>query len=87
MALAAAEAMTDEEDAAIRAGIAADPDTFEMSEAQFARARRYRGPQKSPTKVQITLRLDLVVVDRFKAGGPGWQSRMNDTLRKAVDVR
>jgi len=43
-----------------------------------------RGPQKAPTKIAVTLRLDRDVVDSFKAGGPGWQTRINETLRKAV---
>ncbi len=43
-----------------------------------------RGPQKAPTKVAVTLRLDRDVLDRFKAGGPGWQTRINATLRKAA---
>lgn len=34
-------------------------------------ARRARGPQKAPTKTQITLRLDAHVVDHFKATGQG----------------
>jgi uncharacterized protein (DUF4415 family) len=34
-------------------------------------------------KEQVTLRLDKDILDRFRAGGPGWQSRINDALRKA----
>ncbi len=44
-----------------------------------------RGPQKRPTKHQITLRLDQDVVEHFKATGQGWQSRINATLRKAIN--
>lgn len=32
-------------------------------------------------KKQITLRLDPDVIDFFKAGGPGYQTRMNAVLR------
>jgi uncharacterized protein (DUF4415 family) len=32
-------------------------------------------------KRQITLRLDPDVIDFFKAGGPGYQTRMNAVLR------
>ena len=32
-------------------------------------------------KQQLTLRLDREVVDFFKAGGPGYQTRMNAVLR------
>jgi uncharacterized protein (DUF4415 family) len=51
--------------------------------AEIIRKRGERGPQKAPTKQQVTLRLDREVVERFKAGGPGWQSRINSALRKA----
>jgi uncharacterized protein (DUF4415 family) len=30
----------------------------------------------------VTLRLDDDVIERYRTGGPGWQSRMNETLRK-----
>lgn len=43
---------------------------------------RGRGPQKAPTKQLVSLRLDRDVVDRFRATGPGWQSRINETLRQ-----
>jgi uncharacterized protein (DUF4415 family) len=43
-----------------------------------------RGPQKKPTKEQITLRLDRDVVEHFKSGGTGWQSRINAALRRIV---
>jgi uncharacterized protein (DUF4415 family) len=45
--------------------------------------RRSRGPQKAPTKVALSIRLSRDVVEKFKAGGPGWQSRMDKALRKA----
>lgn len=41
---------------------------------------RVRGPQKSETKVPVSIRLDRSVVDHFKAQGPGWQSRINEAL-------
>jgi uncharacterized protein (DUF4415 family) len=44
-----------------------------------------RGPQKAPTKVLTTIRLDADVIEYFKAQGPGWQTRINDALRKAMD--
>ena len=45
-----------------------------------------RPPLRGKTKRQVTLRLDPDVVERFRAGGPGWQSRINDALRKAVGL-
>jgi uncharacterized protein (DUF4415 family) len=50
--------------------------------AQFPRSP---GRPRSPSpKVQVTLRLDAEVIDFYKAGGPGWQSRMNVALRKGA---
>jgi uncharacterized protein (DUF4415 family) len=43
-----------------------------------------RGPQIAPVKQQVTLRLDADVLNTFRATGAGWQSRINDALRKAV---
>ncbi len=33
---------------------------------------------------QVTLRIDQDVLEHFQAGGPGWQDRINEALRKAV---
>jgi uncharacterized protein (DUF4415 family) len=43
-----------------------------------------RGPQVAPVKQQVTLRLDQDVLAKFKDTGAGWQSRINDALRKSV---
>lgn len=50
----------------------------------FPKPKR-RGLQKSPTKVQTTIRLDRDLVDHFKQDGRGWQSRINDALRSIID--
>jgi len=77
-----------------------DPESPEWTAADFARARpaaevipevvaayrRYRGPQKRPTKKLVSLRLDPDVIERFRASGRGWQARINATLRKAVGL-
>jgi uncharacterized protein (DUF4415 family) len=34
----------------------------------------------------VTIRLDQEVVNFYKSTGKGWQSRMNDDLRKAAGV-
>ncbi|HMH17339.1 MAG TPA: BrnA antitoxin family protein [Burkholderiales bacterium] len=44
--------------------------------------RRGRGPQKAPTKVLTSLRLDADVIAFFRAQGSGYQSRINDALRR-----
>ncbi|HZR86050.1 MAG TPA: BrnA antitoxin family protein [Bradyrhizobium sp.] len=35
-------------------------------------------------KEQVTLRIDQDVLEHFQSGGPGWQDRINDALRKAA---
>ena len=86
------------EEAAIKAGIAADPDTLELDDEWFKRARpavevdpelvaysrRTRGKQRAPTKERVTIRLDADLTAHFRAGGRGWQTRLNETLRPAV---
>ena len=47
----------------------------------IASLRRTRGPNKTPTKEQVAIRLDREVVGAFRAGGPGWQTRMNAALK------
>jgi uncharacterized protein (DUF4415 family) len=77
---------TPSEDARICAGIAADPDTYEPSDEEFKQMRRPGRPLGSGTKTQITLRLDADVVDKFKASGSGWQTRINDALKSWVQT-
>lgn len=50
--------------------------------------RRPGRPAGSTTsaKTQVALRVDNDVIERFRAGGAGWQSRMNEALRKAVGL-
>lgn len=48
--------------------------------------RRGRPPAEHP-KVAIKLRLDDDVVKAFRATGPGWQSRINATLRQHLPKR
>jgi uncharacterized protein (DUF4415 family) len=47
--------------------------------------RRGRGPQRAPTKVLTTIRLDADVIAFFRAQGSGYQSRINETLRRAKE--
>jgi len=43
-----------------------------------------RGPQKALVKEQVTLRLDANILTHFKAGGRGWQTRINAALKRIV---
>lgn len=49
---------------------------------ELARILPKRGPQKAPTKVAVSIRLSPEVISHFKAKGPGWQSRIDDALRR-----
>ena len=40
-----------------------------------------RGPQRTPTKERITIRLSPDVVQPFRATGDGWQTRVDAALR------
>lgn len=45
-----------------------------------------RPPQRVRAKQQVTLRLDPDVIERFRAGGAGWQGRINEALRRAAGL-
>jgi uncharacterized protein (DUF4415 family) len=47
-----------------------------------AEVRRGRPPLDNP-KVSTTIRLDADVIEKFRATGPGWQSRINEILKAA----
>jgi uncharacterized protein (DUF4415 family) len=95
------ERTTPEEDAAVHAAALRDPDNPPLTDEQLAQFRRMedvrpdlvrrfrgqRGPQKSkPLKQQVSLRLDPDIIAHFKKRGPGWQSRINATLRKTLKL-
>ena len=63
-----------------------DPDNPPWSEEMLGPPvlKRGRGPQKAQTKVLTTVRLDADVIAFFKARGRGYQTRINDELRKVV---
>ncbi|MGO4151409.1 BrnA antitoxin family protein [Cupriavidus sp. YAF13] len=76
---------TDEEDAAINRGIAADPDTYEVPAEDFKKMKALgkRGRPRSETrKVLVSVRYDVDVVEAFRTQGEGWQTKMNDALRE-----
>lgn len=56
-----------------------------VREAQGTLTRPGRPPAENPKK-QVTLRLDPDVIEKFRATGKGWQSRINAELRKALGI-
>jgi uncharacterized protein (DUF4415 family) len=54
--------------------------------ARTGKQPTYTRATKQPTKVAVSLRLTREVVERFKADGPGWQSRMDQALKKAAGL-
>lgn len=66
-----------------------DPDDApELTDEFFEIADEFKGPQlvkrgrpkAEKVLTRITIRLAPEVVDKFKASGPGWQTRMNAAL-------
>ena len=85
-------------EAEIQRQIAADPDDFELTEEMaaarmtFAEAfpdlaesiKRSRGRPRSKSPLQpVTLRVDADTLERFKATGKNWRSRMSEALKTA----
>lgn len=60
----------------------------ELDEEWFAEADLYEGgklirrgrPPSPQSKRLVSLRLSPEILDHFQAGGPGWQTRLNDAL-------
>lgn len=50
-------------------------------------AVRRRGRPRGESKTLITLRLDKDLIATLRAGGEGWQTRINELLRAAVGLR
>lgn len=90
--------ITAEEEAEIQRQIALDPDDSDATDEDFKNAKpfrevfpelyesiqraRGRPPVLQPKQV-VSIRLDPDVIAKFKATGKGWQSRINEVLKKA----
>ena len=71
--------MTEEELAGFRRGPEGLPP--ELAAAMKSRGGR---PKAAMKRVPISLRVEPEVLEAFKAGGPGWQTRMNEALAEAA---
>ena len=74
-----------------------DEENPEWMREDFARAKRgddmpahiraafpkTRGRPAGSNKQLVSLRIDCDTLERFRASGPGWQSRINEVLRRA----
>ena len=55
--------------------------TLPQAEQKMLLKLRKRGPQKSPKKIPISIRLSSDVAEGLRATGNGWQSRADEALR------
>lgn len=60
------------------------PDASALMKQMIAKRRAGR-PLGSGTKEQVALRLDHDVLAAFRAGGAGWQTRINAALREWIE--
>ena len=58
----------------------------DLAKIAAERKRGQRGPQKAHTKQPITIRIDREVLATYKATGAGWQTRMNDALKRGAKL-
>ncbi|WP_042776622.1 BrnA antitoxin family protein [Sinorhizobium fredii] len=95
--------VSDKKEAEIQRKIASDPDAPEATDEQLAQAKpfaealpdlaesikRARGrPAVEKPRQQISIRLDPDLIEYYKKTcGKGWQSRMNEDLRKAAGLK
>jgi uncharacterized protein (DUF4415 family) len=76
---------TDAEDVAITAAAMNDLNAIPFTDSEWdqvkATVKRGAGRPVGSTKSQVTLRLDLEVIQALKSTGRGWQTRANEVLR------
>lgn len=73
--------LTDEQLANMRPFREVFPDLAASIDREIAKRGR---PQKEVTKKPVTVRLNPETIEKFKATGKGWQSRISDILDKAA---
>ena len=55
-----------------------------MVAAGSPKLQRGRPKKRGPTKVPVTIRLDIDLLEELKSGGAGWQTRLNNAVRDWV---
>jgi len=73
---------TDEQLAQARPFVDAFPDLAARMKDGIER-RPVGRPRSARAKASVSLRLDADVLEKFRSTGPGWQTRINEVLRKA----
>ncbi len=72
---------SEQEKAEIKAGIAVDPDTWELTAEAFGQLRPIGRPKAEFTKERVTIRRSPEVVVKFMATGSGWQTHLDKALQ------
>lgn len=75
--------LTDEQLATARPFRKAHPELLDRMQEE--EARRGRPPSDNP-KTAVSIRLDSDLLERLKADGSGWQTRVNALLREAMGL-
>lgn len=61
------------------------PEWFDGADVKIAgKVVNKGGRPRGSNKEQVAIRIDKDVLERFRAGGPGWQTRINEALRRAI---
>lgn len=75
---------TTKQDEAITAAALSDPDAIPLTDAEWETVKptiRRGRPLAAVTKERISIRLSREVLERFRASGDGWQTRMDAALK------
>lgn len=62
------------------------------AEAAFKPSKKPAAPVREPSAAPnvrelVSIRIDRAVLDHFQEDGPGWQDRINDTLRHTISKK
>jgi len=80
-----ARELTDDELARMQPAAEALPEVVAAYKSgELKRRRGQRGPQKKPTKQQVSIRFSPEVLAHFKGTGRGWQTRMDEALKQWI---
>lgn len=75
---------TDKQLAGARPFVDAFPDLAAKMKSGGVTRRPTGRPHSTNKKVSVSLRLDPDVLEKFKSAGPGWQTRINEALKRAT---